>query len=396
MSFQDLAAALLLLLTAVSGAYGLFALYCVLAFFGKSEERPAEAPDMPVSVLKPMKGTDSELQENLLSFCGQEYGEYEILLGCMDPADPALVVAERAAAMGKGCPFRTVVSGRPLGVNQKVSNLQGLVELARYPFLAISDSDMRVDGKYLRTVAAEYQREENAGLVTSLYVIREPASAGAALESLTIALDFIPSVLVARRVEGVTFGLGASLFLSKKALGDIGGLPAVADYLADDYQIGNRLWKKGYTVVLSRYVMEDVAGAMSIRGYVTHQIRWARTYRACRPGGFLGYGVTHFLPLVLLLLAVKGLTPLSGVLLASVFVLRYGLAFAVYARVIRKRAWLKWLPLVPLKDLAGFFIWIGSFCGDSVSWRGDRYRIGRGGKIRPEGVRDASFPQTVK
>ncbi|MCC6346073.1 MAG: bacteriohopanetetrol glucosamine biosynthesis glycosyltransferase HpnI [Nitrospirales bacterium] len=392
MSLREVAATFLLLLSVASGAYGLFALYCVLAFFAGGERRQGRMLVIPVSILKPLKGIDPGLRENLLSFCRQEYGEYEVVLGCTDPADPALPVAEEIAAE-KWCSVRTVAGGRSLGENQKVSNLQGLVEAARYPFLAISDSDMRVDGEYLRTVADEYQGEGNVGLVTSLYVIPAPATAGAALESLTLALDFIPSVLVARKMEGVTFGLGASLFLSRRALEEIGGLPALAEYLADDYQIGNRLWKIGYTVVLSRYVMEDVAGAMSIRGHVTHQIRWARTYRACRGWGFLGYGITHFLPLALLFLAVQGLTPLSGALLAAVFALRYTLAFAVYARVIRNRAWLKWLFLLPLKDLTSFFLWLWSLGGGTVSWRGRRYRIMKGGRLRPAGMQGVSSPE---
>ncbi|MFO0754581.1 MAG: bacteriohopanetetrol glucosamine biosynthesis glycosyltransferase HpnI [Thermodesulfovibrionales bacterium] len=399
-SLREAVAVFLLLLTAASGAYGLFSLYCVLAFFSGRGRRPATGersateerseglPYIPVSVLKPLKGTDHGLKENLQSFCRQEYGEYEVVLGCLDPADPAVRTAEEIAAGERGCSVRTVAGGRSLGANGKVSNLQGLVEAARYPYLAISDSDMRVNGDYLRTVADEY-RQEGAGLVTSLYVIPSPVTVGAALESLTIALDFLPSVLVARKTEGVTFGLGASLFLSKKALEEIGGLPSLADYLADDYQIGNRLWKKGYPVVLSRYVMEDVAGEMSVRGHLTHQIRWARTYRACRRWGFAGYGITHSLPLALLFLAAEGITPLSGALLASVFALRSALALAVYARVIRNRAWLRWLLLLPLKDVTSFLVWLWSFSGATVSWRGRRYRIMKGGKIRREGMKEA-------
>jgi ceramide glucosyltransferase len=116
---------------------------------------------------------------------------------------------------------------------------------------------------------------------------------GATFESLTLALDFIPSVLVAERLEGITFGLGASMLLSKKAKKEIGGMPAIADYLADDYQIGNRLWKSGYRIILSDYVIEDVVGPMSFSDYVTHQIRWARSYRSSRPRRYFGYCVAH-------------------------------------------------------------------------------------------------------
>ncbi|HUH65268.1 MAG TPA: glycosyltransferase, partial [Syntrophales bacterium] len=194
-------------------------------------------------------------------------------------------------------------------------------------------------------------------------------------------LDFIPSVLVARRLEGVTFGLGASILVSKKALDEIGGLSVIADYLADDYQIGNRIWKKGYKIILSRYVLEDVVGNMSLTGHLVHQLRWARTYRASRPKGYLGYGITHVLPSALVFLAWYGPTVSSLALVGGVLFLRSLLAFIIYKKVIAEKKWLRWLILLPIKDMLSFFIWCWSFLGRKVYWRGRYYRLLKGGKI---------------
>ena len=142
----------------------------------------------------------------------------------------------------------------------------------------------------------EYMQGKKTGIVTSLYKTSRRASVGSALESLTIAVDFIPSVLVARRMDGIGFGLGASILISKDTLRDIGGFAAVADYLADDYQLGYRCAQKGYENVLSGYVVENRVGRMEIGEYLLHQLRWARTYRASRPKGFAGYGITHIFP----------------------------------------------------------------------------------------------------
>src|SRR5208282_7758 len=297
-----------LLLVLSSGIYSLFALFCVIEFFRPEKLEMNDIQAAPISILKPLSGKDPELYENIQSFCSQDYPEYEVLLGVTDRNDAALNVAEKVKGQSS---VRIVVNERSLGANRKVSNLNGLVEAARYPLLAVSDSDMRVDGYYLKHIAGEYLSGENTGLVTSFYKISNPESAGAAFESLTIALDLIPSVLVARRLEGVTFGLGASMLFSREALNAIGGFKGIADYLADDYQIGNRLWQKGYKIVLSRYVLEDRAGAMSIAGHLKHQIRWARTYRACRPKGFMGYGITYFFPISCLLFIQQGPTILS-------------------------------------------------------------------------------------
>ncbi|HEX8947633.1 MAG TPA: bacteriohopanetetrol glucosamine biosynthesis glycosyltransferase HpnI [Dissulfurispiraceae bacterium] len=365
---------------AASGVYCLMSFFCAAEFFSQEREKKKESFHPPVSILKPLKGTDPELRENLRSFCRQDYPEYEVLLGFTDPDDPAIAAAEELAASEPGCSIRIVITREVLGVNMKVTNLKGLLDAARYPLVAISDSDMRVEPDYLSRIVDEYHGG-NTGLVTSLYKISKPSSAGAAFESLTIALDFIPSVLTARRLEGMTFGLGASMLFSKGALNDIGGISAVADHLADDYQIGNRLWKKGYRVILSDYVIEDVAGSMSIREYLKHQIRWARTYRACRPGGFLGYGITHLFPLSLLPLLVHGPTDSALAVPAAALALRLCLALLLCGKVIRKKSWLSWLPLIPLKDMMSFGIWAWSFMGKRVLWRGAYYTITRGGRM---------------
>ncbi len=368
-----------LLLVISSGIYSLFALFCVIEFFRTEKPALKDIPAAPISILKPLSGKDPELYENLQSFCSQNYPEYEVLLGVTDPNDAALDAAEKLQLRSA---VKIVVNERSLGTNRKVSNLNGLTEAARYPLLAVSDSDMKVDGSYLKHIAGEYLSGENTGLVTSFYKISNPVSAGAAFESLTIALDLIPSVLVARRLEGITFGLGASMLFSREALNAIGGFEAIADYLADDYQIGNRLWQKGYKIILSRYVLEDRAGAMSIAGHLKHQIRWARTYRVCRPKGFMGYGITYVFPISCLLLIQQGPTILSLTALCAAVGLRVCLALVICKKVIRSKKWLRWLVLLPVKDILGFGIWIWSFLGSTVVWRGSRYLILKGGKIR--------------
>lgn len=335
---------------------------------------------MPVSVLKPVKGLDPHFRENIESFRCQDYPQYEVLLGFTEEDDEAVKVArEIAGQAGEG--VRVVVSHEDMGMNLKVSNLQGLLKEARYPVLVISDSDMRVNEDYLKTIVREYQSEPGVGLVTSLYKISDPATAGTAIESLTIALDFIPSVLVAREIEGMTFALGASMLLSKDAIEEMGGFGTISDYLADDYQIGNRLSKKGHKIILSGYILEDVVGEMTFRQYFVHQLRWARTYKASRPWGFFGYGITHIFPLSLLFFGLAGPTALSLSVLSLTLFLRLAMAAAAHRYVIRSRRWLRWLYLLPLKDVSAFIIWIWSFAGRKVFWRGTSYTIGKGGTL---------------
>jgi len=363
--------------------YALFSLACIFGFFknpGPDTSRPVPNAELPaVSILKPIKGLDPSAAENLSGFCAQDYPCFEVLFGFRDPDDPAIPLALAVAAAAPS-DTRVVVKDGGSGTNRKVLNLQALADESHHTMLAFSDSDMAVDKDYLRRIVAEFQGGEKTGIVTSLYKISNPESVGGALESLSIALDFIPSVLVARRLEGVTFGLGASILVSKEALRDIGGFGALTEYLADDYQLGFRLWKKGYKNIISRHVIENRVGPMSVASHLTHQLRWARTYRASRPGGFFGYGITHIFAFALLLLCVKP-TAGSAVTAACILALRYALALVLYRKVINTRKWLRWLFLIPLKDILGFLVWLWSFAGSSVRWRGTRYRVIKGGKM---------------
>ena len=374
---------LLLLLIAGGWAYAILSLFCVRGFFSIQKPSPGEKGYPPVSILKPVKGADPQSGQNLVSFTVQDYPDYEVLLGFADERDEGLPMARKVESESPR--VKVVISRKALGANPKVSNLHALLEKARHPLLLISDSDIRVAPGYLREIVAEYLSREDVGIVTNLKRITSARSVGAILESLTIAADLVPSVLVARLLEGITFGLGPSMLLSRKALEEIGGFSAVADYLAEDYQIGNLLWKKGYCNILSSHVIENVVGRMSIPDYVLHQVRWARTYRACRPKGFLGYGITHILSFSLLLLLLQGTGGVTLSLVAAALALRWSLVLCLYKNGMCPKGWLRAVLLLPIKDLFGFGIWIWSFFGSRVLWRGTRYSITGAGLLKRTG-----------
>jgi len=366
--------------------YTVLSMYCVWDFFGRKKKKDYPLSPTPVSLVKPITGIDAGVKENLRSFCSQDYPIYEVLVGMCGSSGMTASGMHEFVTTCHDLGIRGIVATHDLGSNKKVSNLHGLVASARYDLLALSDSDMRVDQSYLARLVADYDSDKNIGLVTCMYKISEPVSIGATLESLSIAFDFIPSVLVARKLEGITFGLGATLLISKQALNEIGGLTAIADYLADDYQIGNRLWQLGYKIVLSDMVIENIVGPMSISDYFTHQVRWARTCRTSRPRGYAGLGITHLFALSLLFVIMNGATVFSMTLLLSAFVLRFGLAAMVYAWVIKSKRSLKWIFLLPIKDMMSFVIWLWSFMDNKVVWKGTVYRILQEGRIKEERV----------
>jgi len=199
------------------------------------------------------------------------------------------------------------------------------------------------------------------------------------LESLGIATDFMAGVLTARLVEGgIHFGLGSTLAVRREALAAAGGLEALVDQLADDYEMGARIAATGYSIRLATEVVETSVPAYSFAGFLSHQLRWARTVRDSRRWGYLGLIFTHLMPLAAANVVASGASFLSIWLLGLAFFLRSGVAMRVGAGVLGDRQVLRDLWLLPLRDAVGFAVWVWSFAGNTIVWRGERFVLKRG------------------
>ncbi len=333
---------------------------------------------VPVSILKPLKGTDPQMYESFRSHCLQDYREYEIIFGVGDPADPAVELVHRLKQEFPQRAIRLIVCSRDLGANAKVSNLAQMVQAARHQWLIVNDSDIRVEPDYLRRVTAPLANS-NIGLVTCLYRGIANATLGSRLESLGISTDFCAGVLVARRMEGIRFGLGSTLAFRRGDLGAMGGFEALADYLADDYQLGVRLASNGLKVELSDVVVETFLPRYSISDFLSHQLRWARTIRDSRFWGYVGLGLTFGLPWALLTVFLSGGALWAWALLALTTGVRVASALAT-GGVLHDRQVLSLLYLIPLRDLIALAVWIASFFGHRIHWRGDSYCL-KDGKL---------------
>jgi ceramide glucosyltransferase len=240
-----------------------------------------------VSILKPLKGSDPEMLENFRSHCRQDYSDYEIVFGVSDSKDPAIAAVEQLRLEFPSRTIKLVVSQRSLGTNAKVSNLAQMVPAGSYEYLVVNDSDIRVDPNYLLRVISPLARPRT-GLVTCLYRGVPAATFGSWLEAVGI-VDFASGVLAARQVDGgIQFGLGSTLAFRRQDLQSIGGFEVLADFLADDYQLGHRLTSHGAHGELAHSVVETVLPAYSLGAYLSHQLRWARTIRDSRRWGYAG------------------------------------------------------------------------------------------------------------
>ena len=347
-------------------------------------DRPNQQASLDVSILKPLKGVDARMYAGLSSHCIQEYaGRYEIVFGVTTLNDPAVMEIERLRAEFPAADIQLIECPEVLGSSGKVSNLVQMLRKAQYEHVVINDSDIEVSSQYLKNVMRSFG-ETNVGLVTAPYIgataERGPAlTIWAKLEALGISTDFMAGVLTARALEGgIRYGLGSTLATTKSAIAKIGGFEAIADCLADDYELGKRISLAGYRVELCGEVVKTTVPAYTLAGFWNHQVRWARTVRDARRWGYLGLGVTYCLPWALLTMVASGFDLWSFTLFSLVLLARVAVALAVGVGVLRDGQVLRDLWLLPLRDCLGLLIWAWSFAGDTVVWRGEAFRLKNG------------------
>jgi ceramide glucosyltransferase len=368
-------------LTLAGMGYFLAALLAARMFLSaRRASLPAFAPG--VSILKSLKGLDPNMLDAFRSHCRQTYpGEDELLFGVSSLDDPAAAAVEQLKLEFPSHSIQVIECPASLGTNGKVSNLVQLSAHARFTYLLINDSDITVSPRYLERVMAEFS-EAQVGLVTALYRGRAHSTLPSRLEALGIATDFQAGVLLSRMIEGgLHYGLGSTLAVSRAALAKIGGLEALVDFLADDYELGARIAKAGYRIALSAEVVETAIPAYAWGGFIDHQLRWARTVRDARPWGYAGLIFTHGLAWALLNVVASGLSPLSLWLLALSFFLRLSLAMTVGAQVLADHQVLSNLWLLPFRDLVAIGIWAFGLAGNTIVWRGERFEL-KDGKLK--------------
>lgn len=373
------AATAILALTLAGWCFWITAWLLAERFFA-SGRRLSGGDDAPgVSVLKPLRGLDAEAMANFESFCLQDYpGEYQLLFGVSDPEDPVVAVVARLQARHPERDIQLHVLPEN-GGNPKATLLHHLAAEARYDVLITSDSDIRVPRGFLRSAVAPLA-DAAVGLVTFPYRGTSPVTLTARLEALHMTGTFLPSALVARRVLGMRFALGASLALRRRDLERIGGFAAVAPYLADDYQLGVRIASLGLRVHMADTVVASVLGATSFREQWEREVRWARATRVSRPLEYPALLLTHTLPLALAYVPLAGAGARAWTVLGVSVVLRLGVARRVTALAGAQEV-LRWLPWLPVRDLLSAAVWLVGALGNGVTWRGRHFRVHADGRM---------------
>jgi ceramide glucosyltransferase len=342
---------------------------------------PTRGDRPPVSVLKPLHGEEPGLYENLRSFVEQDYPDVQLVLGANGAKDGALPVA-RALIREMPAADITLVVGAPIrGSNLKVANLENMLPAARHDILVISDSDMRVDQRYLGAVAAPLH-DPSTGLVTCLYKGVSTGGKWSELGALHINFGFLPSVLVAVAL-GIDRGcFGATIALRRESLERIGGFTRVRDELADDQRIGQAVRALGQRVVLSRYLVEARVSEPCLAELWRHELRWARTVRTIAPAGFTGSVLTHAVAIAMLGFVATGFRLTSFIFLVISVLLRWATARVIAGALGLTPAKL-WL--VPVRDALSFAVFVASFFGRRVFWRDQLFQVEPSGRMSVDG-----------
>lgn len=371
-----------LALAAIPFIYYGIALYSSVRFFRSAGSRRAAREFVPpVSNLKPIRGLDPDAYENLASFCRQDYPEYEILFCVGDDDDPVLPVIEKLKADFPERPIRVLFGSGRSATNDKVAKLARLVSEAQHEIVVISDSDVRVEPDYLRTVVAPLA-DPRVGAVTCFYVPTHETTLVQNLQSVGMLADFYAGILVAWQLDGVKFALGPTIATSRARLEGFGDYQAIENRPADDLLVGRLIADQGYAVELLPYSVSTVADYQTFSDLFHKRLRWIVVMRHMRPWGHLGLIFTHGLPWCLAAIAIAPSLPVAAGYLGTYFLLRAAITQVIGVRGLKQSVPWKKLALIPLWDAMAFVIWLISFGRKSVRWRDNDYYI-RDGMLVP-------------
>jgi len=340
----------------------------------------SRSPAPGVTLLKPLKGCDEATEECLESWFRQEFnGRVQILFGVASGEDPVCAIVRRLCAAHGQSDAQLVVCGPLAGENAKVSQLAQLEKLARHDTLVVSDADVSVPPDFLDNVVAPL-KEANVGLVSCFYRVTDPTTLAMRWEAIAINADFWSQVLQSLSLKPMDFALGAVMATGRKQMDEIGGFGALVNSLADDYQLGNRIARRGYRLAVCPVVVECRSGAMGWKAVWNHQLRWARTIRVCQPLPYFFSILSNATLWPLLWLALKP-APAAGAVAGVCLLVRMAAAFDLERRLSRTGAHLVYVWLAPVKDALQVVIWLLSFLGNRIEWRGIRMRLRRDGTL---------------
>lgn len=377
---------LLITCVIISISYYVFSFYSTISFF-KKETYTDNNYLPPVSILKPINGIEDGIYENFTSYCKQDYSGYQVIFGVRNSNDPAIDVVKKVIDAFPENDIELVICNDSIGINPKINNLNNMYKKAKYNIILTNDSDTRVNGNYLKKVVSPF-RDESVGLVTCVYRENNLNNLASMIESLSINHEFLPSIMIAQKVEQLSYAFGVTIAAKRDTLESIGGFKELSNYLAEDFHLGKKVFEAGHKLFLSDYIVDVIPEQRGFVDFFKHQLRWSKTIKTCRPIGyffaaFFKYGIVP--SLAYLFVSFCSSTGISSARVLSVILFVVFLSVRIIAASIISYKYTKdrktTLLLLPIGDLISFIIWCISFLGNKTTWRGHKFILKKGGKI---------------
>lgn len=376
----------LLLLVGLAAASLSWVAYVVTLRTARSRLPAPPTKRRGISVLKPLKGVEQGLEENLLAMLNQTHPEFEVIFGAADEADPALDLARRISARFPQQKTLVVSGSANAGLNPKVRLLQHLETFATHDLILVSDSNVRPEPTYLCSLE-DVQAAHGAALVHSVLAGSMGHTLGERLEDMQLSGWVAASVCFTSQL-GDPVVIGKSMLMERRALTSVGGFQGVRDILAEDYILGRRLRQAGYRIALCPEVLSVINSGRGIGGFFNRHVRWGQMQRTIYPVAFFASLAAQPTPFFALSLALAEgpLAWAAALALATKWSTELLLARYVAGRLPWRTA-----CVLPLKDVLFIFVWCVALTKRTVHWRGHRMRVGPGSQLMPlpEG-RDAS------
>ncbi|MBI2799898.1 MAG: bacteriohopanetetrol glucosamine biosynthesis glycosyltransferase HpnI [Gammaproteobacteria bacterium] len=371
---------LLYLIVMASCGYLSLAFWQIARFKSGAPIAPGAPTSQPmISVMRPLCGAEPQLYECLRSFCVQTYPHYELIFGVSDSADPAVAVVTRLRREFPSLEISLMVNSRTHGANPKVSNLLNMIDRCQHDVLVVADSDVCAPPDLLADLAHALA-PPGVGAVTTLYTGVATGGWVSRLGALWINDFFLPSALVDIGLNEVDGCYGPVTAIRRQTLDEVGGFPALKDYLAEDNRLGRLVRARGLRLVLNTKPAPTMVNSQRFLDLFRHELRWARTVRACRPLDHVLSVITY--PLPLMLLALMAAPSTIGLCVVGLHVmLRMLLNALIHRRVaVTGKASPLW---VPARECLSFMVWAVSLWGTRVVWRNREYELRTGGFLVP-------------
>jgi ceramide glucosyltransferase len=355
------------------------AVYSSSRYFWQSRNQSGKNLDFtpPVSNLKPVRGLDPDAYENFASFCRQDYPEYELIFCVADQGDPSVPVIQKLMRDFPGRQIRLLYSTGHTAINDKVAKLRLMEREARYEYLVINDSDVRVEADYLRRVV-EPLRDPKIGGVTCFYVSSREGSFVEKLQTIGMISDFYAGVLVAWQLDGIQFALGPTMVSTKQRIRGFGGFQVLENRPADDLLFGRLIAEQGVEVRLLPYAVETVPDFQGLGELLSKRVRWMTVMRFMRPWGHFGLLFTWGLPWTVLAFFVRPTLGVAATYWGLYLVFRVAITWLIGIQGLKQAGLWKKMPLIPLWDAIAFLVWLVSFTRTSIRWRGLDYKLRNG------------------